>query len=79
MVERTESSELEITLKNKRDGSIKILVDLSDLARQSVLKSDIQEPPSVVLARMPGAQTDLSFLCARLQAVIVVKARKVYK
>jgi hypothetical protein len=73
----TRSEDFVIWLKSaERKGNIQVSVSLLELTRQGAKISDIREAPSLVVTRRENdlEKRELSFLCARLQCIIVFEA-----
>jgi hypothetical protein len=71
------SDDLLIRLKNfERGPTILVLVSRTEMLKKEITTKDIKEASSLVLARDTGpvGETELSFLSARLQSVIVLSA-----
>jgi hypothetical protein len=74
-----------IRLKNTdrrsgRGSQIRVVISISraSIIKQHIEVSDFQKAPSLVLPRdrLEGADTEVSFICARLQAVVVLAAKE---
>ena len=73
------SEELLINLKKaERKESIWIAISHLEMSKKDVTQSDIAEAPSLVMTRDEdgGSGTEISFLCGRLQSVVVLSAGK---
>jgi len=71
------SDDLLIRLKNfERGPTILILVSRAEMRKKEIMTEDIKEAPSLVLSRDrgPAGETELSFMSARLQSVIILAA-----
>jgi len=69
---------LRIRLKNvKRGPDIRMAIRRAELAKQCIEIADIREAPSLVLPRESGqgGETEVSFMCGRLQSVVVLAAK----
>lgn len=70
-----------ITLRLKslhRRGDLRIQVKTSDMTMQGVTRVDVRASPALVVKRAEDIHTEASFLCARLQAVVVLNALKIF-
>jgi hypothetical protein len=64
-----------IRLKSAERGQrILIAVSRAEMTKQGIEISDVREAPSLVMlrARGPAGETEVSFMCARLQSVVVL-------
>jgi len=67
-----------VGLKSSRNKSrLVIVIRQRDLSSKGITVADIREAPALILPLKKGqsVETELSFLSARLQAVIVVPAK----
>lgn len=72
------AEDLLIILKRTQRGApILITVSRAEMTKQQVKTADIKDAPSLVLSRDrgPAGETAVSFICARLQSVIVLAAK----
>jgi hypothetical protein len=73
----TRADDLVIWLKStERRGNIRVVIGLPELTKKQVTKSDIREAPTLVITRRENGldKRELSFLCARLQSIVVLAA-----